>query len=494
MIKMKRITKMEIADDPRMMLPMANLIRDLCEQMGMVEVIRHNFYKALRDILLSRQRNAYTKSGGLFRIDIATLGKRVRVSISDKGLPYHFSQLGILSDEDNPDIDLRDLANYGIHYGIKTLGKNGQMIYLDFKVPRQLIIRKKRQREPLPLDTDFSLRELRPVKEDIMQAIHVLYDEYGFTYGNDSLYDVDYFLKALNERSFASFLIENQHNEAAGYQALLYLPDLPGMLELATLVIKRRFRKYGLASMGFDDGLARAAEADAQALLVMPVAHHPYTQRICLSRHIRPTGFLLNYLQSELQCDLFTKGVRLPIGVASIMLRETESVSLHPPQAHREFIEQRATAIGMKADMGGNSTPFQAATAFKLAPVERLKISSMFAQRIGNDFDFIVRAFVKEGMLKRLEMLNLYINLREPACAYAYEAAKEYGFHFMGAILGARGVDYLMMQNFMGTAIYLDVIKPYGEFAQVLDYVLQDLPKEMVISNKYDGEQIANTP
>ena len=478
---MVRVIRLELSDDPWMAELTGRYIRELCRRLCSDEGRSDLLCMALEKILSGRLGLAYQKEGGIFIVELELLGKKLRLSVADRGLPYWFHDPGLISDGTNPAIDLSFLTQAGLSYGIDFPPQAGQRIYFELPLLEPAKAPLKELVKVQVLDADFVFHEMRPCEEDIIEAIRCIYDEYGFTYGHEYLYQVENFKSALHRHDFEAFLARNAHKQAAGYQYILHSAHYPGMPELGACIVKHAFRGYGIATLGLDDAIRRAESSGSDALLVHPAAYHSYTQKIGAKKGFIPTGMMLNYIHPDIQTSFNTGQIRMPLAVASLRLKPSEPFDIYPPERHRLFFERRFSALGLAINL---RSPLSAGCEDSILSVEYgslLRAAFLFFEKIGKNFDALLKDYLHDSLKKRCEMVILHINLRDPACSWAFELALKRGFHFMGGVLGARGVDYLIMQNYMGIPIMGEIIRTEPDYAEVLDYCREFMPAEIFI-------------
>ena len=480
---MEKLVTAVLRDDALLVQPTINSVGELCRQL---DVPKHNALKlcnALQEVLEKRQAYAYahTNRNGKFVVELSASAHTLRASVLDLGLPYVLTEDGLIFDGHTPSIDLSSLKDTEVAYGVEHMGHHGQMIYLETKLTTPYVAKSREVDDSPPLDNNFTIRKINADEFEIMEAIQCFYDEYGFTYSFDHLYNVEYFKKAISSQRFESFLIANQHGQVAGHQSFCHNPLFPGMWELASCVIRHKYRKSGIANMLTTDALQRAKAAAARALLVFPSAYHVGTQHIGASRGFVGTGIMPNYIQSNLATELNEKGTRLHLGVATYMFKKSEPIIIYPPATHQEFFDDRFRALDIEMDFGEPLEPREADTWMVVEVGNFLKASFLTALSVGRDFDELLTGQMRKSMLKRMELVVLLINLRDPACNHAFKSALEHGFHFMGGILGAEGVDYMIMQNFMGIPIMYETVKTKGDYTDIMHYCFNRLPRDLFI-------------
>ncbi len=471
---MNPLASLLLPDDKRMLAPALAFIDQFAAGLGLDSARILKFRMACEEVLLDRIANAYA-GGGEIRVDLGLSGSSLEVSVVDKGAPYWKGESRYDPHAaDTAAVGLEDflIAKMADESGMEKLGRDGQRFFLRAALPAPPLPAERSARDETPLDLDFAIRPTRPDGEDIIKAISCIHNEYGYSYGYERLYYPERFRELITGGGLRSYLTLNAHGQVAGHYGMAFSDLIPGMPEMATVVIRRPFRGNKLFDAMMRHFIETAPGFDAEALMMQPTAYHTATQHLALRYGFVATGFLFQYTNADMISEYNPDGRRLDLAVSvkALNLDKTSAV-VHAPPELGGFLERIYRRLGVgrvfRAGSGGSGP------AEMISEINSLMRSGkIVVWRSGSDFGQELSRLTREFLRNKLEMIELLLSLDDPAAPAAYGQARELGYLFTGLLpCGGRG-DYLMLQYLSDGVPEPRRIATEGEFAEVLEAIV----------------------
>jgi serine/threonine-protein kinase RsbW len=380
--------------------------------------------------------------------------------------------------------------------GSEKLGRNGQREYVQIYLPMSLPVESAKRQvvdERAPEDVKVSISENSGSEKDVISAITCIYDEYRYTYGYERLYYPETFKELINTGRLRSFLATGDNGEIAGHYCLSASEDCPQMPEWATVVVRRPFRGRYIFDRMCEHGVEMARQSGARAIMMQPTAYHTATQRVAEKHGYTATGFLFQYVNADMESEYNTDAKRLDLAIAVRFLTENPTGIAYLPEEHREFIKGIYEKLGAKYEFPEGYMPEQE-TLLKLEFSSLMKSGRVVVTRAGKDFERELAHAT--GVLRRnkAEMVEMLINMTDPAAPFAYELAKNAkncGYFFTGIMPGSEKADYLVMQNLFWSDVDAAAVATRGEYTELLRYLSENVD---CVKGFKEGQQCAFTP
>lgn len=472
---MKKIASLYLANAKTLLSPALAFIDQVCAHLKIESGKAMKFRLACEEILHDRLTNAYAEQGEV-RVDILLSSSSLEVSVVDKGAPYwkdknRYNPQAV----DSAAQGLEDflMAHMADRVGMEKLGRHGQRFFLQTALPTPWLPERREAREEEPLDRDFQIRPTGMDDEDIIRAIACIHNEYGYTYGYERLYYPERFRELIGNGDFHSFLTVNAHGQVAGHYGLAFSDVHPGMPEMATVVVKRAFRRNNLFDAMVRHVVDVAASLDMHALCMQPTAYHTATQRLALRYGFAATGFLFHYTNADMESEYNKDGSRLSLAIAVKVLHPKDARVVYAPPQTRAFLETVYGRLGVARTFGA-PTEARGSSELKSEMNPLMRSGKMVVWRVGGDFAEELQRLTEEFRRNKIEMLELLLPLDDAATPVAYDAAVALGYCFTGLIpCGGRG-DLLVLQHLMGDTPNVATLTTEGEFTETLA-LLQDI-------------------
>ncbi|MDD3654980.1 MAG: hypothetical protein PHO01_12540 [Desulfotomaculaceae bacterium] len=468
---MSNIATIEIVNDMRLLGSTLTFIESLAQELGFAKGKAARLRLSCEEILANRLQNAYTNTGKIV-VEVLLQKDILEVSIKDMGIPYWtnesaFDPRNIVSNTEGLEFFLA--ARSVDRYGLEKLGKNGQRTYVQMFLPQEMELKKEKEVEAAPLDSNFRCKRVGTDITDIIAAITCIYNAYGYLYGYEALYYPEKFRELIEAGKFHSILAVNEHNEIGGHLALAFHEDFPSLPELATLAVKSSFRKYGLGRMLFEYGFKIARGLDVNGVLSQPTAFHNISQRICHSNGFTATGFLFHYVNEEAR-GLYNQGERRLDLAICVKLFNLACRTIYPPPEHCDFIAELYAKLGCAYEVGVGIIP-SADGLFQWSINTPMRICKIIVNNVGAEIASSLDNVLNYCAKNKMEMVEMYLNMCEPGCVFGYAKAQEKGFIFTGIMPGSSRGDYLIMQHLLDYPVNFDAVVADLDYADVFKYI-----------------------
>ena len=474
---MPKIATLSIIDDKTLLPGVTGFIDNVAARLDFPQNKLLKFKIAYETMISSRIENAYSDRG-IIDIDITLESNMLEVSVKDKGAPYRHNY-GEYNPE-NVDKSASGLENYLIaamcdYAGSEKLGKDGQREFVRLYLPSPLDLKEKkaqRLEERAPEGTQVSINEISGEDAEVLSAITCIYDEYRYTYGYERLYYPESFKELIKSNKLRSFLAKGDNNEIAGHYCLAVSDDYPGAPEWATVVVRRPFRGRGIFDRMCVHSTEMAKQSGARAILTQPTAYHTATQRVAEKHGYTATGFLFQYVNSDIESEYNKEGRRLDLSIAVKFLTDMPKGKAYIPRGHSGIIKKIYGRLGADYEFPQGCDPEQE-TILKYEFNSLMKIGRVVVTRAGKSFKNELSHATGDLSRNKAEMVEMLINMSDPAAPFAYETAKSCGYFFTGIMPGGKSGDYLIMQNLFWSVVDAASVATIGEYTELLRYLTE---------------------
>ena len=396
-------------------------------------------------------------------------GDELVYSVRDKGVPFDYSTL-----ENGGYSDVARILNRTDGAELRNLGREGREQTFRLPVPHidsdEDDVSEFRQ---CMKPDDFNIHPMRP--EECMQVAQCLYDEFGYTYVNEAVYIPERLVESTRDGNFIPFTSTAPNGEVAGFMALVRTPRLPGTAEMATVVVKKRFRKCSIMNRMIDNAMHQAESLGLQSVNMEPVAYHPYTQMVSDKMGMWPCVVGFNRIPPDIGTSFEGQGSRRTMLWSAKSFRD-EPRTIHVPEEVMDLCDFIDDGLGIERPFGDAAEPTgdsSMITEFNNV----MSVGRTYIDRTGEDHLQVMRRELRGLKGIGCEIAELMINIQDPSAPYAYETAKGLGYFCTGMFPVSSGCDYLIMQNPMSRIVDYSFIKTTDSFGRLVAMV-RDLDPE----------------
>lgn len=418
-----------------------------------------------------RMRNAY-KGIGEITLDILVGLDRLQIEIADQGIPYW---IDIQSEQNNypvrPDT-----------FTVKKLGTAGQRFCMTFYLEPDVDIcsfKKQDAVEEVLLDDGFHVHRVHSDEQDITEVMRCIYYNYGFDYPNCRIYETPYLSQLLEAGKLWSYLGENDHGQVLGHVSLAFHDEFPGMPEIGSLVSKQFCRGRNVASRLMDHLCREAEQAGVLGAFSVPVAFHPYSQKLLNEQDFIPVGMILHYLPAKSAWEYADHDRRMDMFVSAKMFRDPGRKTIYVPEKHRAFVSGLYRKLEIDhtcLTIADTTAPAVTTNQYSVSYDYNLRTAEFLIEHVAAGFEEDLKEtmadFVKNGM----ELVKVFLNMSDPSAIEAYGILEKNGYYFSGILPGCETGEYMILGHLMGLPMIWDHITPVDNYREVLAYVRQGVP------------------
>ena len=459
-----------IRADERMIPCVLTMAETISRGQGMGEDLLLRMRLNLEEILLGLI--SYGSSFGYdlgIDVSIGRDGDELVYSVRDKGVPFDYSTL-----ENGGYSDIARILNRTDGAELRNLGREGREQTFRLPVPHidsddDDVSEFRQCMKP----EDFDIHGMRP--EECMQVAQCLYDEFGYTYVNEAVYIPERLVESTKDGMFTPYTATAPDGEVAGFMALVRSPRLPGTAEMATVVVKKKFRKCSIMNRMIDNAMHDAESMGLQSVNMEPVAYHPYTQMVSDRMGMWPCAVGFNRIPPDVGTSFEGQDSRRTMLWSAKSFRD-EPRTIHVPEDVMDMCDYIDHGLGIERPFGEVEKP-SGDSSMTTEYNSVMSIGRTYIDRTGEDCRQRMRRELHGLKAVGCEIAEIMINIQDPSAPYAYEAAKDLGYFCTGMFPVSSGCDYLMMQNTMSRIVDYSSIKTTEPFGKLVGMV-RDLDPE----------------
>ncbi len=423
-----------------------------------------------------------------FRVSMKGTPSGLEVRIRDKGAPFDPSRVRgawpLRSGEDTaPASKLPEgvlLARLVDVLEAQSLGRNGMEIRLlkrlDSAPDRTSVLPPPGPgaEEPPTAEAVHEVRALRP--DDAIQVTQCIHDAYGYSYCHDDIYYPDRLI-ALNESgAMESAVAVTASGEVVGHAALVFHPCHTGIAEIATVVVRRRFRGQHISCRLGQFLVARARERGLAGVFIEAVTSHVFSQNFGLRLGMKLSGFLLGHAPADLSFKGLSQGKphRETVVLGYMPIESLAPRTVYAPPRHAELIRKLYDHLGLAAFVEVVGSPHfdrhHSKLSVRVDP--SMQVATIHIPVYGQDVLARIRQELRALRNAGSEVIEVFLNLNDPMTALVAEDLSRHEFLFTGILPGIETGDLMLMQHVGRVPVDYDAIKLVpGNGDQLLAYI-----------------------
>ena len=438
---------------------------------------------------------------GSLEIICERIPEGLKVSLRDKGLPLGAGD----SDSEAPAGSINDsrelgepifrLKEYLDEIRLHNLGPEGKELVLikhlkDKSITDYYAACDLEPFEPSLPPIAASLDELkcRVRQMDPAEAPEVsktIYKTYGYTYPRDYVYYPEK-INALNKSGqIHSAVAVSGEKDIAGYGVFQIWEENPQIVEMAQGVVKPEFRSMGCFRNITQYLLDQAKLQGKQGAFGEAVTNHTISQHTVHGFGFRDCGLRLGMIPP----NILFKGMHAKIPYRVSMLvqflylkQPAVSCTIYAPPHHAEMMTALYKGLGVRPEVK-RKVPAEAkraasSSAIRIKLVGSLNFARIIIDRSGKNIIDELQTRVRELCRKKIEIINLFLNLSDPSTCTYTEQFEKLGFFFAGILPGGLSDgDALILQYLNNVPLDYDAIQVKSTIAKkLLTYVRKHDP------------------
>lgn len=327
------------------------------------------------------------------------------------------------------------------------------------------------------------LQRYRPGDEEEMIAC--IRDEYGESYFKKALYHQGYIKEKAKEGAYTFLVAKTLSGEIAGMMILKGFYPEENMCELASQIIKKKYRGYGLSMPFAEYGMEILLSGSYYAAYCLPVLFHDISQRHVYKLGLRATGFLLNVFDLEKISHSYEKGrnSKHSQGIQIRAVKKEDAGTIYLPKEHQAFARAVYGRLGVKYKLAKEKReagkekkegipgkmPEESLLTYKNNSVQSSLEINIYA--VGADLREKLAMIYEKYPLTGRQTANVFLNCSDKYSVYAYRILKDRGWFFTGLKPLCSDREFLIMHHKGEVAVYFEDYVVSREFKPLLNYV-----------------------
>ncbi|MGD2097994.1 MAG: hypothetical protein PVG35_10460 [Desulfobacterales bacterium] len=332
----------------------------------------------------------------------------------------------------------------------------------------------------------FKCHVRRLEAKDAAEVSKTIYKTYGYTYPHDYVYYPEKII-AMNDsgRVYPAVAIADD-SEIAGYGVFQIWDQNPQIVEMAQGVVKPNYRSMGCFRNITRHLLDKARSRGIKGAFGEAVTNHTVSQHTMHGFEFKDCGLRLGLIPP----DTVFKGMNAEVSQRVSMLVQflylqppvAPSQTVYAPAHHRDMLaalyQELGVAIGIENTTSQEHSNPSSHAEFKIKLIGSMRYARIIVEAYGKKFIAALKTEVRELCLKKIEIINLFLNLSDPLTAATTAQIEKMGF-FFGGILphGFKNGDALIMQYLNNVPITYEDVEVESPMAQkLLAYVRKQDP------------------
>lgn len=461
-------SKISIPNDEGYIEPVLTYVRAVAEKIGFADQDLQDIARGLELTLSFILFHAF-EPGETAVIDISCerVPRGLQLTLHDKGMPVDAGMImspmpeNITTQPSGTDQKGRHLKAYLDEVSLHNLGPEGKEIvlvkflkdksvtdYYDACELSPFVESRngdKDQTEKIP----FEVRPMRP--SDALEVSRCIYKTYGYTYPHDYVYYPEKIVELNEQGRIYSVVAVTPSGEIAGHCALNYHAEGSVIAEMTQGVVKPEFRSMDCFTLLTDALIEKAVSQDLMGIYSEPVTNHTYSQRTGHKYGLKDCGISLGLIPSSTR---FKRMAERPVRRISLLLqfRYLKTTGLDPvyaPPHHMDMISRLygnlespvSVSPAEKSDLKDKQP------IFSIRLIGSMNHARIEVSRFGKDAFSHIERELKELCLKKVEVIQLSLDLSDPVSGCVVSDLETLGFFFAGILPGGiASHDALIMQ------------------------------------------------
>lgn len=467
-----RILDIRVRTEARSVTYVQSCVSAIAKEYGLKDLDASKLCVAVEEAMMNVIENAPPKSDAdaWFDIGIDIGDMDIELSIKDRGRPLDLQT--IREDDDSECMNLKLMRGLTDGVALSNLGGAGreQRIIKRFESLPSYERRVPEDRAEFSENIEFRFHDLR--ENDAIEVAQCVYDEFGYTYQNDTVYYPDKFYAACTRKDYCSMVASAPNGEVAGHLALIFDKRLPGIAEMGIGVVKHKYRNYSVMKNLTSSILKRGEEDyDLNAVFAQCLMWHTITQKISLKNGLVPCGFFFQYCSDEMRNNFNGSNTR---GNVALAIRSFHDIVRddHVPEEIHDIFSTVIEGLGLNRAVLPGIEPAQNTTSEIYAVTNRnLRVGKIFIDNVGSDLEYKIKDSMRMIKKEGCAVCEMYICMSDPGATYAYHCAKDSDFFCTGILPCTEKGDMIIMECLFSQVPDYGAMETIGAFTELLDKV-----------------------
>jgi len=413
-----------------------------------------------------------------------------KVIIQDKGLPFDPDQV----EEFNPEKVLDGDAQSGLGFRLMkgsvdklsfhNKGFGGKEVHLikfiEQKHIDQFVEASEMGAYEQPIDkakketekVDYHTELLQP--KQAVEISQCAYKTYGYTYIMENIYYPERLIEMTNTGELISAVaVTDDTGEVMSHGALERFGKKWAIPEIGMAFTKPKFRGQGCLNKLTALLLKSAKQLEIKGIYAKGVTTHPYSQKALVKCGYKDSAILIGLSPAKKFSKMDALSAqRESLVLSNLKLIEQDEFLLFVPSKHKDILEKIYKNLDIKTqfELPSDSVIIQdkiIQSDLEIEVYDNLGYANMYVNTAGENLEKEIGHRLKELCQKKIETVNLYLDLRDEFSMSKVEELEALGFFFAGAF-PHDPCQYFILQFLNNVPIDYSRIVLASEFSQEL--------------------------
>ncbi len=412
-----------------------------------------------------------------------------KVIIRDKGLPFDPNQVEDFSAERSLDGDEQVGLGFRLMKGsvdqlsFHNMGYGGKEVHL-VKFVDQKHVEKYFQKSEMEA---FEQPTYKSKKERVKIPFHVLllqqkqaieisqcaYRTYGYTYIMENIYYPERLIEMTRTGELISAVaVCDENDEVMGHCALERFGRKSDVPELGMAFTKPKFRGQGCMNKLNELLVEQAKEKGIKGMFAKGVTTHPFSQKALLRSGFKDCAILIGLSPPKTFEGMEEQGAQRETLIVCYSKLIDQNLKIYATPDHKDMIEKIYQNIGIDAEVLIPENSKMGSTGMVQSDVEvevkdLLNFANIYINDCGENIKLEIEQRVKELCEKKIETINLYLDLCDENSVNYVTDIEDLGFFFAGIFPNDKK-QYLVLQYLNNVPIDYKRIVLISDFAKEL--------------------------
>jgi len=422
-----------------------------------------------------------------------------KVIIQDKGLPFdpdqveEFNPEKVIDGDEHSGLGFRLMKGSVDKLSFHNKGFGGKEVHLVKYIERKHI-----DEFVQASDMDAYEQPVAKAKKEIVkvayhtellqpkQAIEIsqcAYKTYGYTYIMENIYYPERLIEMTKTGELISAVaVTDDTGEVMSHGALERFGKKWGIPEIGMAFTKPKFRGQGCLNKLTSLLLRSAKDLGIIGIFAKGVTTHPYSQKALVKGGFKDSAILIGLSPAKKFSKTDEIGAqRESLVLSNLKLIEQDELQLFAPFKHKVILEKIYDNLQMKAQfkLPGDSVKTKkeiVQSDLEIEVHDNLSYANMYVNAAGENLEKEIRHRLKELCQKKIETVNLYLDLRDEFSMSKVTELEKLGFFFAGAFPNDP-YQFLILQFLNNVPIDYSRIVLASEFSkELIEYVKEQDP------------------
>ena len=500
----KEISTISLPADLSYLAAIQSYVGEIANKAGFSQKDKNLILLAVEEAVSNVVKHAFSpEEEAIFEVICQLSSTELRVIIRDKGLPFDPSQVKSFSikealvEEKQVGLGFRLMKGSVDELIFHNKGFGGKEVHIVKFLHQQRIENILEESSLLEYSQPVHIKKKEKIPYHVQllepsQAIDVCRSAYR-TYGYSYIYEHIYYPERIVEMTKTGELISvvavcDETNEIMSHSALEFFGEKKELPELGMAFTKPKFRGQGCFNSVGDFLIKYAKEIGISGMFAKAVTTHPFSQKGCLRHGLKECGMLIGFSPTKKFKKMEEKaGQRESLVLAYLLLQKSAQPIIYLPAHHKDIIEKiykniEVPYILAKPDQKDIQTLCDNQSDIEINVNSSLLIANIRVKKYGKSIIEEVQLRLKELCFKKIEAINIYLDLCDPYTAIFTERFEKMGFFFAG-ILPTKSHQHLILQFLNNVPIDYSQIITITDFGKILISYVKTLDPNQHLRN-----------